>query len=105
MPFVLYAACKPFSNLLNAFSYFVASLSQPLKSPTTLRTTSALRSCSQWLATFEADGLPATESAEWMESALSANCFTLKQVLEDGREWLARSSQVQKLPPKQLVCG
>jgi hypothetical protein len=34
MACVLYAACNPFSSLSNALSYFAASLSQPLKSPT-----------------------------------------------------------------------
>jgi hypothetical protein len=33
-------------------------------------------------ATFEADGLPASEAAELMGGALAANCLALKQFLE-----------------------
>jgi len=36
----------------------------------------------EWSATFEADGLPASEAAELMEGALAANCVALKQFLE-----------------------
>ena len=36
----------------------------------------------EWSATFEADGLPATEAAELMEGALTANCLTLRQFME-----------------------
>ncbi len=39
-----------------------------------------------WLATFEADGLPASEAAELMEGALAANCLALKQFMEGGRK-------------------
>ena len=36
----------------------------------------------EWSATFEADGLPASEAAELMEGALAANCVALKQFIE-----------------------
>jgi hypothetical protein len=36
----------------------------------------------EWSATFEPDGLPASEAAELMEGALAANCVALKQFLE-----------------------
>jgi hypothetical protein len=39
-----------------------------------------------WSATFEADGLPASEAAELMEGALAANCLALKQFMEAGRK-------------------
>jgi hypothetical protein len=39
-----------------------------------------------WSATFEADGLPASEAAELMEGALAANCVALKQFMEAGRK-------------------
>ena len=39
-----------------------------------------------WSATFEADGLPASEAAELMEGALAANCRALKQFMEAGRK-------------------
>jgi hypothetical protein len=35
-----------------------------------------------WSATFEADGLPASEAVELMEGALAANCLALKQFLD-----------------------
>lgn len=35
-----------------------------------------------WSATFEADGLPASEAQELMEDALAENCWALKQLLE-----------------------
>jgi hypothetical protein len=35
-----------------------------------------------WSATFEADGLPASEAAEMLAAALAANCLALKQLLE-----------------------
>jgi hypothetical protein len=35
-----------------------------------------------WSASFEADGLPASEAAELLEGALAANCVALKQWLE-----------------------
>ena len=38
----------------------------------------------EWSATFEADGLPASEAAELMEGALAANCLALKQFMEAG---------------------
>jgi len=31
----------------------------------------------EWSSTFEADGLPASEAAELLESALTANCLAL----------------------------
>ena len=40
----------------------------------------------EWSATFEADGLPASEAAELMEGALAANCLALKQFMEAGRK-------------------
>jgi hypothetical protein len=36
----------------------------------------------KWSATFEADGLPASEATELMEGALAANCLALKQFVE-----------------------
>ena len=36
----------------------------------------------EWSATFEPDGLPASEAVELMEGALAANCLALKQFLE-----------------------
>ena len=39
-----------------------------------------------WSATFEADGLPASEAEELMEGALAANCLALKQFMEAGRK-------------------
>lgn len=38
-----------------------------------------------WSATFEADGLPASEAVELVEGALAANCVALKQFLERER--------------------
>ena len=38
----------------------------------------------EWLATFEADGLPADEAREMLEAALTANCLALKQFMEAG---------------------
>ena len=40
----------------------------------------------EWSATFEADGLPASEAAELMEGALAAHCVALKQFVEAGRK-------------------
>jgi len=40
----------------------------------------------EWSATFEADGLPASEAAELMEGALAANCVALKQFMEASRK-------------------
>ena len=39
----------------------------------------------RWSATFEADGLPASEEVELMEGALAANCQALKRFKEAGR--------------------
>jgi hypothetical protein len=36
----------------------------------------------EWSATFEPDGLPASEAVEMLEGALSANCLALKQFME-----------------------
>jgi hypothetical protein len=35
-----------------------------------------------WSATFEADGLPASEAVDLLEGALAANCLALKQFLD-----------------------
>lgn len=35
-----------------------------------------------WSASFEADGLPADEARDMLESALTANCLALKQFME-----------------------
>ena len=35
-----------------------------------------------WSATFEADGLPASEAVDLLEGALTANCLALKRVCE-----------------------
>jgi hypothetical protein len=40
----------------------------------------------EWSATFEADGLPADEARDMLESALTANCLALKQFMEAGRK-------------------
>jgi len=40
----------------------------------------------EWLATFQPDGLPASEAVELMEGALAANCLALKQFMEAGRK-------------------
>ena len=40
----------------------------------------------EWSATFEADGLPASEAVEMLEGALAANCLALKQFMEAGRK-------------------
>jgi hypothetical protein len=40
----------------------------------------------EWLATFEADGLPADEARDMLESALAANCLALKQFMEASRK-------------------
>jgi hypothetical protein len=40
----------------------------------------------EWSATFEADGLPADEAREMLESALAANCLALKQYMEADRK-------------------
>ena len=34
----------------------------------------------EWSASFQADGIPASEAAEMLEGALAANCLALKQV-------------------------
>lgn len=39
-----------------------------------------------WSATFEPDGLPASEAAALLECALAANCQELKQFMEAGRK-------------------
>ena len=36
----------------------------------------------EWSATFEPDGIPASEAVEMLEGALSANCLALKQYME-----------------------
>ena len=35
-----------------------------------------------WTATFDADGLPASEAQDMLEGALTANCLALKQLFE-----------------------
>ena len=65
----------------------------------------------EWSATFEADGLPASEAAELMEGALAANCLALKQFMEAGRKspahWVAelrwtgrRGKRCRRYPPR-----
>jgi hypothetical protein len=39
-----------------------------------------------WSASFQPDGLPASEAAALWEGALAANCLALKQLLEAGRK-------------------
>ena len=39
-----------------------------------------------WSATFQPDGLPASEAVALLEGALTANCLALKQLMEAGRE-------------------
>ncbi len=39
-----------------------------------------------WSATFQPDGLPESEAVELLEGALAANCVTLKQFMEAGRQ-------------------
>ena len=36
----------------------------------------------EWSATFEPDGIPASEAVEMLEGALSANCMALKKFME-----------------------
>lgn len=36
----------------------------------------------EWSATFKAEGIPTSEAVEMMESALSANCLALKQIVD-----------------------
>ena len=36
----------------------------------------------KWSATFDADGIPASEAEEMMENELTANCLALKQFME-----------------------
>jgi hypothetical protein len=36
----------------------------------------------EWSATFEADGIPASEAEQMLEGALSANCMSLKKFME-----------------------
>ena len=38
-----------------------------------------------WSASFQPDGLPASEAVDLLESALAENCFALKQFMETGR--------------------
>jgi hypothetical protein len=40
----------------------------------------------EWSTSFEADGLPADEAREMLESALTANCLAVKQFIESGRK-------------------
>jgi len=35
----------------------------------------------KWSATFDADGIPASEAEQILEDALSANCLALKQLV------------------------
>ncbi len=69
----------------------VRQLSYTLQADTPFRnclTTMAVRELAPnqaeltWSATFEADGLPASEAAELMEGALVSNCAALKQFME-----------------------
>ena len=39
-----------------------------------------------WSASFQPDGLPASEAVALLEGALAANCLALKQLLEAGRK-------------------
>ena len=39
-----------------------------------------------WSASFQPDGLPASEAVALLEGALAANCLALKQFMESGRE-------------------
>jgi len=39
-----------------------------------------------WSASFQPDGLPASEALTLLEDALTTNCLALKQLLEAGRE-------------------
>ena len=38
-----------------------------------------------WAATFQPDGLPASEAVDLLEGALAENCRALKQFIEDGK--------------------
>ena len=38
-----------------------------------------------WTATFQPDGIPASEAVDLLESALTENCLALKQFMEAGR--------------------
>jgi hypothetical protein len=39
-----------------------------------------------WTATFQPDGLPASEAVDLLEAALAENCLTLKQFIEVDRQ-------------------
>ena len=39
-----------------------------------------------WSASFQPDGLPASEAVTLLEGALATNCLALKQFMEAGRE-------------------
>jgi hypothetical protein len=39
-----------------------------------------------WAATFQPDGLPASEAVDLLEGALAESCRALKQFMEDGKE-------------------
>ena len=39
-----------------------------------------------WSATFQPDGLPASEAVDLLEGALAENCLALKQFMEAGRK-------------------
>jgi hypothetical protein len=39
-----------------------------------------------WSASFQPDGLPASEAVMLLEGALAANCLALKQFIEAGRK-------------------
>ncbi len=39
-----------------------------------------------WSASFQPDGLPASEAVDLLEGALAENCLALKQFMEIGRQ-------------------
>ena len=71
----------------------------------TLRDLGPSKAALEWSATFEADGLPASEAVEMLEGALAANCLALKQFMEAGRKqpahWVAGPSRT--IPYKHVV--
>jgi len=85
----------PSSSALDALDKAARQLSYALLTDTPFRdclTTMTVRDLGsrqaelEWSATFEADGLPASEAAGLMEGALAANCVALKRFMEAGRK-------------------
>jgi hypothetical protein len=72
----------PFGNCLTTVSLSDVSLGDVSLSDVSLRDLGRGRCQVTWSASFEADGLPASEAVALLEGALAANCLALKQLLE-----------------------